>query len=282
MGDVTVRGAGPGKTVIRRRFTGAQSMIDVGSGAGPVVSSNVTFTDLTIDQNFTGSGFGLAITWCKNVLIQNVAFINQNTTSLAALVVGKFAGTSDTFDANNIRVVNCLCDYSNSPSLSWEVATVTSGRVVSFEGCRWMGIASNWPGLSVYNTEQFRLINCFVGAAQITYGGRGTYLISGNQFEQSLLFVNQAKNTVISGNSWYSFGSTTGLPNGIQFKGRLQDGIGRRDPLVHHKRRHLSLCDQRRIRHDHFDQYRQLSDGHCGPTDDAIGWHAAGRRNADY
>lgn len=217
--NVTVRGAGPGKTVIRRMFGGGQSMIDIGSGAGPVTSSNVIFRDLTIDQNNTGSGFGLAITWCKNVLVENLAFINQNSSSLSALLVGKFANASDNFEANNIRVVNCLFDYSTAPSLAWEVVTVTAGRDVSFEGCRWAGIPSNWPGLTVYNTEQFRMLNCFVVAAQITYGGRGTYLIQNNQFERSLLLVNQAKNTIISGNTFYSFGSTTGLPNGIQFKG---------------------------------------------------------------
>ncbi len=220
LSNITIRGAGQGKTIIRRSFNSAQSMIDIGSGTGPVVTNNVVVRDLTIDQNNMGArGYGLAIPWCRNVLVQNVAFINQGPESYAALVVGKFAGGSDNFEANNIRVVNCLFDYSNAPSLDWEVVTVTAGRDVSFEGCRWVGIASNWPGLSVYNTEQFRMINCFVAAAQITYGGRGTYIISGNQFEQALLFVNQAQNTLITGNTFYSFGSTVGLPNGIQFKG---------------------------------------------------------------
>ncbi len=224
-GNVTVSGAGLGKTILKRSFTGTGTMFHVGSGAGPTVASNVTVRDLTIDQNSTGSGWGLVTSWCKNVVLERISFINQNSTSLAALLVGRFSGSSDNFEANFIRVNHCLFDYSAASALGWEVVSCINARDVIFDGCRWVGIASSRPGLLLYNSEQGSVVNGFVDHARITFGGRGTYSVTNTRFEMGLLFFDQAKDIYVGGGtSFKEFGTTTSFSNGIQFKGGYKTG----------------------------------------------------------
>lgn len=225
LSNVTLRGAGPGKTILRRTFTGGQSMLDIGSGSGPTISSNITVSDLTIDQNNIGSGWGLVVSWCKNVLIENIKFINQNTTSLAALLVGKFGGGSDVFEGSNIRVVNCVFDYSTAASLDWEVVSCVNGRDVIFDRCTWKGIAEAWPGITVYNTEQCTINDSFVDHSKVIIGGRGTYSVTNTRFEQSYLYLDQVKNIFVgAGTSFLTWGTTTGFTNGIEFNGGYKTG----------------------------------------------------------
>lgn len=223
--NITVRGSGPGRTILRRSFTGAPSMIDIGSAAGPTAYGNIIFSNLTVDQNNTGSGWGLVITWCYNVLIENCSFINQNSTSLAILFVGKFAGGSSVFEAKNIRVVDCVFDYSTASALSWEVISCVDARDVVFDRCRWVGVASVRPGLLMYNTEQATLCNSFVDHATVTIGGRGTYSVLNTRFEVGKLFLNQTKNVFVGGGTtFFSFGTTTSFFSGIVLEGGYKTG----------------------------------------------------------
>jgi hypothetical protein len=211
--------AGPGTVTIKSFSASVTNMFEVGSSLGPTVLNNFTLKGIIWDMNFSAL-WGVNLPWCDDVLIQDCRVINPKAGGRAMMLLGKFGGGSDAFEAQNIRMVNSVIDYSTATGLTWEMVGAINAKDISFEGCRIYGNGSSLPGILGYNSEQIRYSNTYFYRSKIVAGGRGLTSIMGCHIDNSHIYGDEAENLYIGGGTLIrAFGDLANLSVAISFQG---------------------------------------------------------------
>lgn len=232
---VRIKGQGQGKTIIKRSSTGmnnSNTMLYIGNSPGPDVRSNIYMEGITWDNNNTGSGFGVGISWCKNVYVRDCAFINPSANYKAVLLLGKFSGgdNPDNWEARDIVVDGCYFDF-NGVSTGWEGIGLIFGRNIIMNNCTFRN-KKGAAGLLCYNSEQLTVSNCYFWKYSTSIGGRGTTILSTNKYEDTSVLLWEAHNTLITGNTFQATddAATLGYSVGINMQGGYMSAGGGETP----------------------------------------------------
>lgn len=219
--NITIVGEGIGKTILKHA-NGNAWILFLGNSGGPTVRENITVKGITFDLNSKALTWGLGISWVKNVLVEDCSIINPSTTTFSMLLVGKFGGASDLWEARNITLRNCHVDGNNVVN-TWEMVTVDYARDVVIEGCHFKNQGGP-TGLLNYVSENVTTQGCTFNKCRYSLGGRGPNTITGCTFENSELFLWNSENVTVSGNTFNGFGNIAGAGRtcGISLQGSYQ------------------------------------------------------------
>jgi hypothetical protein len=213
--NVDVVGAGVGKTVLYAGVGYGATLMNIGNANGPSVRSNIRFSGMTIDM-CQNRAWGLTVSWCKNIWLQDIRVINPAAGTFSMIYVGLFGNQTASWDCRGVFLDDIEIDY-NDVTNPWEGITLGYIRDVALHRVRVLnkpGIA----GLLGYNSEYVSLSQCYFYRASFQNGGRGPCTIDGTIFDRSFLKIYAADNVTMNG------GAFIGDP--VDYGSNLSAGVG--------------------------------------------------------